>query len=388
MPARIVPVAVPSASYQVHIGPGLLGDLGPLVQNALGRTPSRATLIVDANLPAPQINRARASLEDLGVATSTATLEPTEPAKSLATLETLLIHLAESGHGRLDPVIALGGGIVGDVAGFAAASFQRGCPIVQCPTTLLAMVDAAVGGKTAVNLTLRNGQLVKNFVGAFHQPRIVIADTTALDSLDPRVFRAGLGECVKHALLCADWGDPDLLAWTEINAGAILSRDGETLIELIARQVSIKARVVAGDEHELASSSVGGRALLNLGHTFAHAIEPIGDLHPPGHPAPLQHGEAVALGLCAACHAAAAMGLAEPALGDRVTALLTELGLPTQLGGLPPTATIRAAMGLDKKVRDGVLRLVLPTGPGTCRVVDDPPAEVVSAAIDHLRSER
>lgn len=385
MPTRIVTVQLPDSPYQVHIGPGVLDRLGPLTAAALGDEPFAASLIVDANLPPAHSARAAASLEQLGIATHSDSLEPSEPAKSLATLERLLVLLTRAGHGRLDPVIALGGGIVGDVAGFAAASYQRGCPVVQCPTTLLAMVDASVGGKTGVNLSLGDGTLVKNMAGAFHQPRLVLADVTTLASLDPRVFRAGLAECVKHALLAADWNDPSLLDWTRDHADAILAHDPGTLVELITRQVALKARVVAADERELASSAVGGRALLNLGHTFAHAIEPIATLAPAGRSPPLMHGEAVALGLVAACRTAVCLGLADESLGEAVRSLLATLGLPTAVAGLPDAETIRGAMGLDKKVRRGALRLVLPTEPGRCVVVDDPPADAVVSGIEAMR---
>jgi 3-dehydroquinate synthetase len=388
-----VPVALSDGrAYEVAIGPGAIPSVLSTLPALLGRAPARAFLIVDSGVPAALHARVTAALESLGTRVTFETLAPTEPAKSLDTHARLLGALAATGAGRDEPVIALGGGIVGDLAGFVAASYRRGVPVVQCPTTLLSMVDASVGGKTGVNLSVQTdsgARLLKNMAGAFHQPIAVAADTTALASLPPRVFAAGLAECVKHALLSAGLGtDPGLLSWTETRADLLDTRDDAALAELIARNVAVKAAVVAGDERELAPSAEGGRALLNLGHTFAHAIETLPGLSPVAADpslAPLQHGEAVAIGLVAACATAAEMGLASADLESRVATLLARLGLPVRVAGLPGDDALLDAMRHDKKVLSGTLRLVLPVGPGACRVVEDPPLSAVRAGWDAVR---
>lgn len=373
--------------YEVLVGHALTDTLADRVR-AVCPTAKRAFIVIDAGLPQAAGAAVGSALSRRHFGVSSITIRPTEGDKSLDTLERILVALAESRHERRDPVIALGGGIVGDVTGFAAASYRRGVPVVQCPTTLLSMVDASVGGKTGLNLRTSDGSLKKNLVGAFHQPRLVVADVSVLSSLPDRQLRAGLAECVKHALLSDEFGDPLLLAWIEAGASAVLARDNATLTELVARNVAIKARVVAGDEREEAESAAGGRALLNLGHTFGHAIETLPDLSPTGNAgeAPLHHGEAVALGTMAALDAAAMLKLASAALCDRVGALLSRLGLPTKVKGLPSGDRMLELMGHDKKVLGGVLRLVLPCDGGTCKVVDNPDRAVVLAAIDSIRA--
>lgn len=386
-----VPVRTSGGRYEVAIGAGLLNTLGQRVRQAVtgsedsgpidrrARGPRRAVLAFDDALSSDTVAQARQALVDARLTPLLTPLHASEQDKSLARLEELLIFLAKERVERSEPIIALGGGVVGDLAGLAAAIYRRGVPLIHCPTTLLAMVDAAVGGKTAVNLHVPGEGLIKNLVGAFHQPKAVIADVAVLDSLSPRVFRAGLGECVKHGMMAADWGDPALLDWTAANASAILTRDHATLTGLIARNVRVKAEVVAGDEREQAAT--GGRALLNLGHTFAHALEAIA-----GEGDPLPHGEAVALGLVAASHAAEALRLCPSGLAARIEALLGSLGLPVRWPNLPPSADILARMKHDKKIREGRVRLVLPTDWGRACVVDDPPAAAIEAGIDALRA--
>ncbi|MCA9311220.1 MAG: iron-containing alcohol dehydrogenase, partial [Phycisphaerales bacterium] len=261
----ITPVQLAERSYDIVVGAGVLDELGP---RAKALVPGRhAFLVTDHNLPRSTIARARTSLEAAGFRVTEASANATEPEKSLATVERLLEAVGRARLERRDPVIALGGGIVGDVTGFVAASYRRGVPFIQCPTTLLAMVDASVGGKTGVNLVI-GGALRKNMVGAFWQPRTVLADIATLASLPERERRAGLAECLKHGLICAAT-DPALFDWTVAHADAIARLDAPALTELVTRNVAVKAAVVAGDEREEASS--GGRALLNLGHTFGHA---------------------------------------------------------------------------------------------------------------------
>lgn len=381
-------VQLAERAYDVHVGPGVLATLGPRTRERVGTRPKRTLLVHDAGVPASPVAAARVSLAAAGFSVSVASVPADENHKTLDTLERLCIAMASAKLERGEPVIALGGGIVGDVAGFAASVYRRGVPVVQCPTTLLSMVDASVGGKTGVNLDLGDGRASKkNLLGTFHQPSLVLADVDALRSLAPRQLRCGLAECIKHGLLAADCGDADLLDWIDANLARVLALDAAALTELVSRNVAIKARVVAGDEREEAEDG-GGRALLNLGHTFGHAIEPLKNLSPDGEVknAPLQHGEAVSLGLVAACHCAAAMGLCGHDIPTRVIALLARAGLPTSVRNLPPTDDLIEAMSHDKKVLGGVLRLVLPVGPGRCRVVTDAPRDAVRAAIDSLRA--
>lgn len=390
---QTIPVNFGPRSYSVRIGDGLLDQLGSIVRNALAHA-TRAFLVVDSALPGNTVDRVARSLQGSGFAVSTAELLAIEPEKSMAALDRLLVALARTKHERRDPVIALGGGIVGDVAGFAAAIYRRGVPIVQCPTTLLSMVDASVGGKTGVNLGVGPDEgggisIKKNLVGAFHQPIAVVADIGTLRSLPPRHFRSGLAECIKHGLIGGVAGDPGLFDWIATNLDAILAQDARTLIELVSRNVRIKAAVVAGDEREEAESAVGGRALLNLGHTFGHALEPIPTLSPDANPAnaPLQHGEAVALGLLAAARCSEMLGTNLGNVGSNaIEKLLARAQLPTRVAGLPATKLIIESMLHDKKVMSGKLRLVLPTQGFSAHVVDDPSIEAVRRAIDSIRA--
>jgi 3-dehydroquinate synthetase len=361
--------------YDVRVGPGIAASGFSDLKAVLGYTPERAFVVLDAGVPDASRHRVIEGLRGSGVRAFDHVFVPTERDKSIATLEQILHGMLAARLERRDPVIAIGGGIVGDLAGFAAASYRRGVPVIQCPTTLLSMVDASVGGKTGINLTLRHAdggeRLVKNMAGAFWQPRMVLADTSFLESLPDRDFRAGLGECIKHGLLSAGIDD-GLGAWLDASLPAVLARDAATLTELVARNVGVKAAVVAADEREQAAT--GGRALLNLGHTFAHAIEPIASLTPTGNAtdAPLRHGEAVALGLVAAAGAGVEMGLIDAEDAERVRARVRAAGLPDRIGGLPSKADLIDAMWDDKKVAGGDLRLVVPDGPASSRVVTRP----------------
>jgi 3-dehydroquinate synthetase len=382
---RSIPVPLGDRAYEVRIGPGILANLGAWTA-ALTRG-RRAFLIADPNLPSATVATATASLTSAGFTVAPASLRATEPDKSLDSAARLLAEIAEQRLDRLDPVIALGGGIVGDVGGFVAAIYRRGVPIIQCPTTLLSMVDASVGGKTGVNLRTRapgDAGLKKNLVGAFHQPVLVAADVSTLASLPDRELRCGLAECVKHGLIAAPGDGGALLDWTEAALARILTRDPAALAELVARNVRVKASIVGQDEREDPDKDV--RALLNLGHTFGHAIETLPGLSPDGNPAhaPLHHGEAVALGLVAAARCAQNLGLCDKAVGDRLTSLLTRIGLPVRIPGLPEAGTVIAAMRYDKKVLGGRLRLVLPTSSGV-RVVDDPGEAAIRAGIAAIR---
>ncbi|MBY0111693.1 MAG: 3-dehydroquinate synthase [Phycisphaerales bacterium] len=385
---RTVRVDLGERSYVVAVGSELLEFAGMLVRERLGTKPRRAFVVVDSGVSAADRQRLLAGFASVSLDATVHELRATEHDKSLATIQKLCESMTKARVERTDVVIALGGGIVGDVAGFAASAYRRGVAVVQCPTTLLSMVDASVGGKTGVNLEL-SGTLKKNMVGAFHQPIGVLADLATLATLDDRTFRAGLAECVKHAMLSAEFGDPDLMAWTQTAAGALAARETAALCELIARNVAIKARVVAGDEREEAEGTTG-RALLNLGHTFGHAIEALPDargMRADGTelPGAIHHGEAVALGLRAACALGESLGL-DRGYANSVLALLDQLALPRAAKGLPATDEILARMADDKKSVSGVLRLIVPAAPGRSVIRSDIPAPAVRSAIESIRS--
>ncbi len=381
---RTVPVRLGSRAYEVRIGCDTLDGLGEQVRALIGGV--RAFVVADTGLPQRQMDLVRVSLAGAGYEVALRTLTPSERRKSMSTLAELLEEIDETLHERTDPVIALGGGVVGDITGLAAAMYRRGVPVVQCPTTLLAMVDASVGGKTAVNLaTHTRGPLRKNMAGAFHQPRLVHIDLRTLDSLPEREFRCGLAECVKHAMIGACAGDAELMPWLRARIDAVCARDPDTMIELVARNVAVKARIVEGDEHE--RDPHAGRALLNLGHTFAHALEPIADLSPTGRTedAPLHHGEAVALGLICAASLGDEMGLLEAGELDTLRTMLERIGLPTSVDALPDDDTILDHMAHDKKVSGGRIRVVVPEAGARARVHSDIPREQIARAIGTIR---
>lgn len=363
-----------SAVTPVHIGDGIVDGLGEIVAAACAdRRPSLAYVIHDANVRAVA-ERAVASLERTGLRAVTASVHATERWKTLAAVQELSRALHAAGADRDALVIAVGGGIVGDVAGFVAASWMRGVRWIQVPTTLLGMVDAALGGKTGVNLELPDGALAKNMIGAIWQPRAVVSDVSSLVSLPPRALRAGVAECVKHAML-ADARMLDELPGLVALAGAdsaARSRAAST----IARAAHVKLDIVARDEREREE-----RMLLNLGHTFAHAIEAC-------EPDRWLHGEAVAIGLVAATAAAAEQGR-QGAVAPRPTAsdvealksCLGALGLPTALSADSPWARIRGAMRSDKKRQGGGITLILPRGGAGAGadIVRDAPDALVDA---------
>lgn len=359
--------------YDVVIGSGVLHEVPGRISTLVGE--SRPWfLICDEGVPASHAAVLTEGAKARRIACHRTSWTPHEENKKLSQAGRFINEMAKQRIERGCPVVALGGGITGDVAGFAAAIYQRGTPWINCPTTLLAMVDASVGGKTGVNHRMDDDSATyKNVIGAFHQPLLVVADVATLTSLSPRVFRAGLAECVKHTLISADWKDPDLLDWTKTNLAAILERDEEILVELISRNIAVKAAVVAADELESGKGTGGGRMALNLGHTFAHAFETIFDLSPDGDPAnsPLQHGEAVGLGLIAAARCSEAAGICPPGLADEVSAVIASCGLPTQISGLPDDGVLIPRMLQDKKVRDAKLRLILPTKRGRVSLFED-----------------
>ncbi|HEV7777306.1 MAG TPA: 3-dehydroquinate synthase [Luteibacter sp.] len=344
MSTQTLDVILDTRSYPVWIGTGLLDDAA----RWRARIRGRHVLVVSNTTVAPlYLDRVTVGLE--GFRWASLLLEDGESHKTFANVARILDALAELGATRDACVIALGGGVVGDMAGFAAACWMRGIDFIQMPTTLLAMVDSSVGGKTGVNLPAG-----KNLVGAFHQPRAVVADIDVLATLPERQFRAGLAEVVKGAAI----GDPDFFAWLEAHADALVGREQVPLVEAIARKCRYKAGVVARDETER-----GERALLNLGHTFGHALETAG-----GYTEWL-HGEAVAIGMVLAARLSERLGMAGVEDTARLAALLHRLGLPTAPAAGGDAERLLALMRLDKKNVAGTLRLILWRGIGRAEIV-------------------
>ena len=356
-PARI-PVAVPGREHDVHVGPGVLDALDGLVPWPAHA--QRALLVTNATVGGLYAERVGAALERAGLTVGRVDVPDGEWAKSPEVLTMLWHRLAAFGLGRHDVIVALGGGVVGDLAGFAAATWHRGVDWVVVPTTLLAQCDAAIGGKTGANLA--EG---KNLVGAFHQPIAVIADTETLTTVPPRHRVAGLGEVAKYGFI----EDPRVLELLEERPEAAVAGDPELLAEVVRRGVAVKARIVAADERES-----GERALLNYGHTIGHAIEAA-----TGYDRYL-HGEAVALGMVAAARLGERLGVSASGLAERTVRLLEPLSLPTGGVHLDP-AGLRELVARDKKARGSSLRFVLCERPGHARVVGDiTPADVDAAA--------
>ncbi len=357
-------VITASRTYDIVIGSGQLGTLGRRVLEVTSA--QRAHLVVDASVAETHGARARQSLAASGLDCSTTILEASESRKSMAAVEQIHRNLLERRMERREPVVAVGGGIIGDIAGFAAATWLRGVPVIQCPTTLLAMVDASVGGKTGVNLALPNGSLGKNLVGAFWQPHLIVIDPHVLETLPHREFRAGLAECIKHALIA----ESAAFDWLEQHLDQILALQDAALIQLIRSHVAIKAAIVGRDERE----ETGERALLNLGHTFGHAFESLVELK-------LLHGEAVGIGLVAASHVASRLNAMTMTEAGRVGSIVQRAGLPTRLPQPVEAESLIQAMHFDKKVRSGKLQLVLPNGIGRAELRNDVPDNVVLEAL-------
>ncbi|MFG0293850.1 MAG: 3-dehydroquinate synthase family protein [Phycisphaerales bacterium JB050] len=386
-------------SYEVVVGSDLLPSLGQRATAALAHPPRHAFVIADDKVPADFITTATNSLIETGSIVTIERITALETNKTISTVERLLTALTETRADRSDPVVAIGGGITGDIAGFVAASYKRGVPVIQSPTTLLSMVDASVGGKTGVNLATSTG-LKKNIVGAFWQPSLVLADLDTLASLPPRVFRAGLGECLKHALLHRAFIDEELAIGKLLEPdlqtlNAALARKLEWVRPLVEDSVRIKAAVVAADEREESTDPARSRAILNLGHTFAHAIETLPGLMLPDQQDTktdepgLHHGEAVFLGLNAAAACAVELGLLAESHANTIRQATQFLGMPTTVAGLPENAAILEAMGHDKKASAGKLRLILPVADegeplGRCMIVTDPPAAAITVGLDAI----
>lgn len=341
--------------YTIHIGPNLLGQGALLAQHVRGR---HVLLLSDSSVAPLYLAGVKSALLDArpDLLIGEMVLPAGEASKTLANFGAAITALASLGATRDACVMALGGGVAGDLAGFAAACWMRGVDCVQLPTSLLAMVDSSVGGKTAVDIP--EG---KNLVGAFHPPRAVIADTAALRTLPPRELRAGLAEVIKYGAI----GDPLFFRWLQAEHAALLAGDDAALAQAIARSCEHKAEIVARDPLEK-----GERALLNLGHTFGHAIETEQGYGAPGNDN-LNHGEAVAVGMVLAARLSARLGMSSEADTDQLRDLLLRYELPVEIpAGLAPDALL-ARMRLDKKNLAGRLRLVLWRGIGHAEVVAD-----------------
>ncbi|WP_102223147.1 3-dehydroquinate synthase [Acidimangrovimonas sediminis] len=363
-----VGVALGERSYEVRIGTGLIDRAGAEIAPLLARP--RVAVITDETVAGLHLDRLRAGLEAGGVAMSSLALPPGEGTKCWARLEQSVEWLLAEKVERRDVVVAFGGGVIGDLAGFAAAVLRRGVRFVQIPTSLLAQVDSSVGGKTGIN-----SPAGKNLVGAFHQPSLVLADIGILETLPPRDFLAGYGEVVKYGLL----GDAAFFDWLE-GAGPELAADRDLRARAVRRSVEMKAGIVARDETEQ-----GERALLNLGHTFCHALEAA-----TGYSDRLLHGEGVAIGCALAFELSQRLGLCAQEAPSRVRAHLRAMGMKVDIadipGDLPDAEGLLALMAQDKKVVDGKLRFILAHAIGAAFVADDvDPAVVKGVLSDALR---
>lgn len=355
-------VRTSQGDYRVLVGRGIIGSLGPEMESA--GLSGRAFIVADEAVYPRGVRLVQEALERSGVEAHVLTLPSGEGTKSLDTLQKVYAWLAELRGERLDTVVALGGGVTGDIAGFAAATWLRGVPVVQAPTTLAAMVDASLGGKVAANLP--EG---KNLVGAFHQPRLVLSDVDFLDTLPERELAAGWAEAIKHGLIL----DGELLEIMEKNVDSLRALETDLAVEVIRRSVAIKAEIVSADEFETGDM----RVLLNYGHTIGHAIEAV-----TGYGEYL-HGEAVSVGMMGAAGIAERLGLIAPELVTRQGALLERFGLPLSAPGLSVEAVLDATRS-DKKTRGGSVRWVLLDGPGSATTRRDVPEKLVADAVREL----
>ena len=355
-----VPVDLGSRSYQVRIGPGLIDRAGAEIAPLLRR--KRVVVVTDETVAGLHLARLTAALEAEGIAVASLALPPGEATKGWEQFSRCVEWLLEQKVERRDVVLAFGGGVIGDLVGFAAAVLRRGVRFVQLPTTLLAQVDSSVGGKTGINTAQG-----KNLVGAFHQPSLVLADIGVLDTLPARDFLAGYGEVVKYGLL----GDAAFFDWLEGAAPGMAAGDAAARLRAVTRSVEMKAGIVSRDETE-----EGERALLNLGHTFCHALEKA-----TSYSGRLLHGEGVAIGCALAFDLSSRLGLCPQEDPSRVRAHLRAMGMKVDLsdipGDLPGPEALLALMGQDKKVVDGRLRFVLARGIGQAFVAEDVPGDQV-----------
>ncbi len=361
-----VDLALGQRSYQILVGSGLIERAGQELGAVL--TTKRCFVVTDETVAPRYLPALARALDGAEIGHHALVVPPGEHSKSFGQLQALLDDMLELEPERGTAIIALGGGVVGDLAGFAAATLLRGVPFVQIPTTLLAQVDSSVGGKTGINTTQG-----KNLVGAFHQPKLVVSDVDTLDSLPRRQLLAGYAELVKHALL----GDRELFDWLAKNGAAALGGDKAALSYAVRRSCEMKAEIVSQDERE-----GGKRALLNLGHTFGHALETAA-----GYGETLLHGEAVAIGMCMAFDLSASLGLCAAAEAAQVRRHLDDIGLPTRVptpaSGRWEPRQLLATIGHDKKVRDGRPTYILVRGIGAAFATQD----IAPDAVETLLAE-
>lgn len=358
-----VTVALNHRAYSIAIGTSLLQDAA-LFKQALPASTRRVMIVSNTTIAPLYASTLHATLANLGLDVLAVTLPDGEAYKDWQTLNLIFDALLEHACDRQTTLVALGGGVVGDIAGFAAASYQRGVPFIQVPTTLLAQVDSSVGGKTGVNHPRG-----KNMIGAFYQPKLVVIDTETLNTLPMRELRAGVAEIIKYGAAL----DHAFFAWLEEHVDALLARDANALIHAIRRSCEIKAQVVADDEFE--TNKQGGRAILNFGHTFGHAIETA-----MGYGAWL-HGEAVACGMVLAADFSAAHGALPASVAKRIRALVARAGLPTELPQVT-SAELIAHMSRDKKNSDGRIKLILLDDLARARIDGTHTRAVIAAFLD------
>ena len=368
---RKIHVPLGDRAYDILIGPGLIGSAAANIAARL--TGRRMAVVTDENVAPLYLQPLMDGLAAAGIEAVSAILPAGEKTKSFEHLMPVCETILGARIERNDAVIALGGGVIGDLTGFAAGIARRGSRFIQIPTSLLAQVDSSVGGKTGINSP--HG---KNLIGVFHQPDLVLADTDVLDTLSKREFRAGYAEVAKYGLI----DKPDFFAWLEANWQAVFA-GGDARIEAIALSCQARADVVVADEREN-----GRRALLNLGHTFGHALEAATAYDGTR----LVHGEGVAIGMVLAHAFSARMNLASPDVAARVEAHLRTVGLPTQMreipGQLPPAEVLMEAIAQDKKVKGGKLTFILTRGLGEAFVADDVPASIVLSFLAENHPDR
>ena len=356
MTEKTLRVSLGERSYPIHIGTGIVDRVELYAAHVRGR---RAAIITNSTVAPLYAQRLETALSAAGATCQRIVLPDGESHKDWRTLNTIFDALLEAQADRRTVLVALGGGVVGDMAGFAAATYQRGVPHLQVPTTLLAQVDSSVGGKTAINHPLG-----KNMIGAFHQPVAVVADTATLQTLPPREYAAGLAEVAKYGAI----HDEKFLSWLEGNADALRARDAASLAHAIGRSCEIKALIVEQDERES-----GARALLNFGHTFGHAIESASGY------GQILHGEAVAAGMALAARLSARQGRIRDADADRLVRLLERLGLAVEPPPEFPPEVWLSFMGRDKKNESGRITLILLDALGRGAIVKDTPSEDLRA---------
>ena len=356
--ATKVPVSLGDRSYEIVISPGVIFDLAPIVASSVST--SHLLLVSDSNVAPIYLDQIQQQLQATFERVDSMVVPSGEPSKSVAQCDQLWQKMIELKTDRKSVVVALGGGVVGDLAGFLAASFTRGLPFVQIPTSLLAQVDSSVGGKVGINLPQ-----AKNMVGAFWQPQSVIIDPLVLNTLDEANYQAGLAEVIKYGVIM----DEKFFEFLEASVEKINARDPETLTKLIAWSCRCKAQVVEEDEHE----TTGRRAILNYGHTYGHAIEAVFGY------GQFLHGQAIAIGMTCAARLAKQLGMVDQEFCDRQRALFTSVGLPVDCPN-EKHDQLMEAMTRDKKVSGGKLKLILPVRMGHVELIDAPPQKQILAS--------